>query len=79
MKYKQVQLKGIGIHHGFETIAWIPEKFAKEGNEITIGTERNILWRVYWVSENTIGDAIYPEALIKAHRSNTGDSLNKKG
>jgi hypothetical protein len=77
MSYKQVGLKGTGIHSGSTTVAWIPKKYAEKDNTITITGTGNVIWRVDWVSTNTIGDAIYPDSLIREHRKNTGDALPK--
>jgi hypothetical protein len=77
MAYQQVKLQGTGVHSGFQTVAWIPKKFAKLDTLITLLND-SVVWKVTWVSRNVIGDAIYPELLIREHRKNTGDALPRR-
>lgn len=73
--YRQVTLKKIeDKKYGTYKTCWIPDNFARERKIIEIDGE---LWEVTWASSNVIAGPLYPEALIREHRKNTGDSLGR--
>jgi len=76
--YKQVSLwKFNKRSHPTRKICWIPQQFAIRGKEILIDGEDGV-WFVDNVWDCTIDSPIYPEALIREHRKNTGDALPRR-
>ncbi len=71
--YRQVNLQKLGFNT-FKT-CWIPDIFAYDSKIVEIEGE---LWQVIWASSNTIKGPLYPEALIREHRKNTGDAIPRK-
>ncbi|MFA5558160.1 MAG: hypothetical protein WDA59_01685 [Methanofastidiosum sp.] len=74
--YTQVNLLAITPTgaEGSEHVAWIPKEFAKFGKYVVIHNQKYRVIEVY----GSMKEPIYPEALIREHRKNTGDALPRK-
>lgn len=63
--------------------SYIPAEFAKKGQVLKLRDGEDDIWEEGWIVEDVYGMAVPQSRLpnhhkaIKAHRSNTGDSLPK--
>ncbi len=74
MAYQQVRLQSGETRK----VAWIPKEFAELG-KLLILTDSEDVWKVDAVYHFAIiEDPLYPEALIREHRKNTGDALPRR-